>query len=157
MATADIAALLRDHAFFADLDDEALAFVAGCCVNVRFDAGEYVFREGEPADSFYVLRAGRAAIEIGSPDRGTLVIDTVGEGEVVGISWLAPPYRTQFDVRAVELVRAISVDATCLRAKCDEDPRLGYLLMQRIAGIMRQRLQSARIRLLDLYSHASAG
>jgi CRP/FNR family transcriptional regulator, cyclic AMP receptor protein len=153
---AGLAQLLRRHPFFGDLDDDALALIAGCCRNVRLAAGEYLFREGEPADVFYIVRAGRVAIEVHSPDRGALVIDTLGEAEVAGISWLSPPYRCQFDVRAVEPTRAITVDATCLRAKCAEDPRLGYLLMQSIAGVMRQRLQSARIRLLDLYSRAPA-
>ncbi|HUH07920.1 MAG TPA: cyclic nucleotide-binding domain-containing protein [Egibacteraceae bacterium] len=157
MTTSDIRDLLGRHAFFAGLDEAALEFIAGCGANVRFAAGDYVFRQGEPADEFYVIRAGRVAVEIASPDRGPLVIDTVGEGETLGVSWLFPPYRCQFDARAVELTRAVSLDAVCLRAKCEEDPRLGFALMQRVAGVMRQRMQSARIRLLDLYSHARVG
>jgi CRP-like cAMP-binding protein len=82
------------------------------------------------------------------------MVQTVGEGEVLGVSWLFPPYRWQFDAHALEPTRAISFDATCLRAKCDEDPALGYELMQRLAETMSRRLRSARIRMLDLYSHA---
>ena len=154
MRSRGIPDLLRHHPFFAGLDEAALAFIAGCCANVRFEASQHVFREGEPADAFYVVRAGRVAIEVVAPARGGLVIDSVGAGEVLGFSWLFPPYRCQFDARALEPVRAVSVDAICLRAKCDEDPGLGYVLMQRIAGVMRQRLQSARLRLLDLYAPA---
>lgn len=157
MAIEGIGKLLGRHPFFAGLDEEALAFIAGCCTNVRLAEGEYIFREGGPADAFYVVRAGRVAIEISSPERGVLVIDSVGAGETAGMSWLSPPYRCQFDARAVEPTRAIRINATCLRDKCEEDARLGYLLMQGIAGVMRQRLQSARIRLLDLYRHAPAG
>jgi CRP/FNR family transcriptional regulator, cyclic AMP receptor protein len=154
MESAGIAELLGRHGFFTDLDDEARAFVAGCGRNVRFASGEYLFREGAPADAFYVVRAGRIAIEVAAPDRGALVIDTVGDDEVLGFSWLFPPYRCELDARAVEAARAIAFDAACLRAKCAEDPRFGFVLMQQIAGVMRQRLQSARIRLLDLYSRA---
>jgi CRP/FNR family transcriptional regulator, cyclic AMP receptor protein len=157
MTTADIYDLLRHHPFFKDLEESAVEFIAGCGMNVRFAAGEYIFREGEPANTFYVVRAGNVGLEIASPDRGSLMIETVGEDEILGVSWLFPPYRWQFDARALELTRAISLDATCLRAKCDEDPGLGYALMQRVAETMSRRLQSARIRLLDLYSHAGAG
>ena len=152
MKTADTAELLRRHPFFAGLDEPALAFIAGCCTNVRFSAGQYVLREGQPADTFYLVRGGRVAIEVGAPGRETIIIDTVRAGEILGFSWLFPPYRCQFDARAVELTRALSIDGACLRAKCDQDPRLGYQLMQRIAGVMRQRLQSARLGLLDVYS-----
>ena len=85
------------------------------------------------------------------PGRGEGVVATVDEGDVVGWSWLVPPYRWFFDARAVTEVSAVSVDAGCLREKCDEDPALGYALMQRVAQVMYQRLQSARIRMLDLY------
>lgn len=153
----DLKALLGTHSFFQGLDEGALAFIVGCGTNVRFDVGRYILREGEPADAFYVVRSGRVGIEIGSPDRGPTMIDTIGEGEILGVSWLVPPYRWWFDARALELTRAVSLDATCLRAKCDEDPRLGYQLMQRLAGVMQRRLQSARIRLLDVYGHARSG
>jgi CRP-like cAMP-binding protein len=156
MTITDIHELLLHHPFFAGLDSTAVEFIAGCGINVRFEPDEYIFREGEPADRFYIVRAGNVGIEIASPDRGSLMIETVGEGEILGVSWLFPPYRWQFDAHVLGQTRAVSLDATCLRAKCDEDPALGYELMQRLANTMTRRLQSARIRLLDLYSRAGA-
>ena len=85
------------------------------------------------------------------------MLDTAREGEIVGVSWLFPPYRWEFDAQAMEPVRAVSLDAVCLRAKCDQDPRLGYELMKRLAEVLRRRMQSARMRLLDLYGTARAG
>ena len=157
MDSHDIRELLQSHEFFRDLDPEAMALIAGCGLNVHFDTDEYLFREGEPADHFFVLRSGRVALETHGPDRGPLVLDTAREGEIVGVSWLFPPYRWDFDAQAMEPVRAVSLDAVCLRAKCDQDPRLGYELMKRLAEVLRRRMQSARMRLLDLYGAARAG
>lgn len=157
METHDIRELLQNHEFFRDLDPEAVAFIAGCGKNVRFDPDQYLFREGEPADHCYVIRAGRVALEIYGSERGPLILDSVPEGGIVGASWLCPPYRWELDARAMDLVRAVQLDAVCLRAKCDEDTRLGYQLMKRFAEVWRSRLHSARLRLLDLYGHVRDG
>ena len=146
-----IADLLAESEFLAGLDPEAVAFIAGCGQNVHFDADEYVFREGGSADRFYILREGRVALETFVPGRGPLVIDTVGAHQLLGASWLVPPYRWMFDGRAVEPVRAVALDGACIRAKCEDDTKLGFELMKRVAVVIQSRLQSARLRLLDLY------
>ena len=145
-----IAEELPEHPFFAGLDSAALELMAGCAVHVHFAPGERLFREGEPADRFYVVRRGRVAVEVHAPTGG-IVLDTVEDGDVVGWSWLLPPYRWLFDARAVTPTSALALDAVCLRGKCDTDPALGYALMQRVSGVMYERLQASRIRLLDLY------
>jgi CRP/FNR family cyclic AMP-dependent transcriptional regulator len=152
-----IADLLREHPFFAGLDQGTVELLQGCAHNVHFHAGEHLFEEGEPADRLLVIRSGRVALDVHVPGRGDRVIETLDAGEVVGWSWLVPPYRWFFDARAVEGVSAVSVDAACLRAKCDQDPALGYALMQRVAQVMYHRLQSARVRMLDLYGADHAG
>jgi len=148
--------LLGGHPFFAGLDADALGLMTGCASNVHFGAGEYIFREGEAADRFYLIRAGRAALEIHSPTGGPMIIDTMDEGEVLGWSWLIPPYRYFGDARAVTPVRAIALDGACLRGKCEADARLGYQLLKRVTTVMYQRLESARVRLLDLYGSVPA-
>ena len=149
--------LLRAHPFFDGLDEATVDLLQGCAHNVHFRAGEHLFHEGEDADRLLVLRSGRVALDVHAPGRGDHVVDTVESGEVVGWSWLVPPYRWFFDARAVTEVSAISIDATCLRARCEQDPALGYALMQRVAQVMYHRLQSARVRLLDLYGTDHAG
>ena len=146
--------LLEDHEFARGLAASDVSTIAACGRNERFAAGAYLFREGEAADRFYVVRVGRVALEIHTPDRGAVVVDTAEPGEVAGISWLFPPYRWQLDARASEPVRAIGFDAVCLRDKAEADPRLGYELMKRFAALLLRRMQSARIRLLDVYDHA---
>jgi len=146
-----IADLLGETEFLSGLDPATVSFIAGCGQNVHFDTGDYLFRESEQADRFYVVREGRVALETFAPGRGVLVIDSVGPSQLLGVSWLVPPYRWMFDARAVEPVRAVALDGTCIRAKCDGDPALGYELMKRVAVVIQSRLQSARVRLLDLY------
>jgi CRP/FNR family cyclic AMP-dependent transcriptional regulator len=136
---------------FAGLDPGDLELIAGCGVNRVFEPGEYLAHEGDPADSFFLIRHGRVALEVAAPARGGLMIETLGEGAIVGWSWLFPPYRWTFDARALELSRTIAFDGACLRGKCDSDPRLGYQLMQRFAAMMLDRLQATRLQLLDLY------
>ncbi|MGB8022672.1 MAG: cyclic nucleotide-binding domain-containing protein [Candidatus Nanopelagicales bacterium] len=146
-----LAEYLPEHPFFAGLDQQAMDLVVGCAQNVHMRDGQVLFRAGEPANTFYVIRAGRVALEVHDPRRGTLVIETVDDGDVIGWSWMVPPYRWLFDARAVSPVRAVALDGACLREKCQADPQLGFALMQRVAGVMYDRLQAARIRLLDLY------
>ena len=143
--------ILAEHPFLKGLDPEYLQLVAGCAANVKFDAGELLFREGEEANSFYIIRQGKVAVETFAPERGSLIIDTLTEGEVLGWSWLIPPYHWHFDARAVELTRAIALDGKCLRTKCEHDKNLGYELLKRFSHIIEQRLQSTRLQLLDLY------
>jgi CRP-like cAMP-binding protein len=143
--------LLTANPFFAGLDDDAVTLIAGCATNVHFGVDEFVFREGDPADRFFVVRHGRVALELHAPGAGHHVLDTVEDGDVLGWSWLVPPYRWFLDAKAVAPTSAISIDGACLRGKCDADPVLGYALLQRVAHVMYQRLQSSRVRLLDLY------
>jgi CRP-like cAMP-binding protein len=148
--------LLGHHPFFAGLDRDALALIAGCATNVHFRDDEYLFHDGDPADRFYVVRHGRVALELRAPGTGYHVLDTVEDGDVLGWSWLVPPYRWFLDAKAVTPTSAISIDGVCLRGKCDEDPELGYALLQRVAHVMYERLQSSRVRLLDLYGGGRA-
>ena len=145
--------LLADVPLFEGLGDEARMLIAGCGRNVHFAAGDRVFREGGEADVFYVVRHGSVAIEAFLPARGPVTIETIEAGDVVGWSWLFPPYRWHFDARALSAVRATVFDAVCLREKCDGDPALGYALMGRFAQVLIDRLQWTRLRLLDVYGN----
>ena len=152
----DLTRLLRELPLFTDMPGEDLAEIVGCAVNERFPAGLYLFHEGESADRFYIVRAGRVALELYVPSKGALSVDSVESGEIVGLSWLFSPHRWQMDARAVTDLRVIAIDGACLRDKCDADPRLGYDLMQRLSRVAQQRMQSARLRLLDLYGRAGS-
>ena len=112
---------------------------------------DFIFREGQEADHFYIIRHGRIALEISSPNSEPIIIETISEGDVLGWSWLFPPYKWFLDARATKLVRAVALDGKCLREKCEDDPELGYELMKLFSRNIVKRLQATRLRLLDLY------
>jgi CRP/FNR family transcriptional regulator, cyclic AMP receptor protein len=148
--------LVAEHDFFKGLEQPYLDLITGCAKNVHFKSNTFIFREGEPADLFFLIRHGKVAIEIASPDRGAIVIQTLGPGDVLGWSWLVPPFRWQLDSRAIEDVRAVAIDGACLRGKCEQDTNFGFELMKRFAQVIIRRLQATRVQLLDVYGHATA-
>jgi CRP/FNR family cyclic AMP-dependent transcriptional regulator len=146
--------IMREHPFFAGMKEEFTDLLSGCAKNVRFEADQYLAHAGDTSKEFYLLRAGRVALQIPAPRGSIITVQTVMANEIVGASWLVPPYRWGLDAKAMELTRAIALDADCLRDKCDADPLLGYELMKRFMPVFSQRLQSARHQLLEIYAAA---
>ena len=145
--------ILANLPIFRELKPEYLALITGCASNVRFEAGAFVGRQGDPADAFWVLRQGRVALEIHAPGRGALTISTIGENEVLGWSWLLPPYHWHFGAYAVEPTTLISLDAVCVRGKCEHDPVFGFEIMRRFAQVMASRLEATHLQLMNVYEH----
>jgi CRP/FNR family transcriptional regulator, cyclic AMP receptor protein len=144
--------IIAEHPFFADLDAQYTDLLIGCASNVRFDPGVYILKEGEEANAFFLIRHGRVAVEIYAPQRKPTIIETLGEGEILGWSWLLPPYHWRFHARAVEPMRAIALDGKCLRTKCEENHDLGYELLKRFAKIIERRLEAVQLQLVDVYA-----
>jgi CRP-like cAMP-binding protein len=148
--------LLAVQPVLAGLEAVDLDLIAGCGRNRVVEVGAFLACEDEPADQFFVLRAGLVALEIDSPT-GPLVIETIGPGQLVGWSWIFPPHRWVYDVEVLEEAHVIAIDAGCLRTKCDSDTAFGYRVMQRFAQVVAERLAATRLRLLDLYGSGDAG
>jgi CRP-like cAMP-binding protein len=144
--------ILAEHPFLKGLAPEHVKLLAGCASNAAFQPGQFLFRSGEPSNTFYIVRQGKVSVEIGQGGNPPLGIQTAGEGDVLGWSWLIPPHIWRFDGRAIELTRVIALDGACLRGKCDADHDLGYELLKRFSRILTQRLEATRLQLLDLYS-----
>jgi CRP-like cAMP-binding protein len=151
MEIENLEGIIASHALFNGLDKSFLALVKGCAKNVRFDAGTYLCREGDPAAEIFLVRHGKVGLEISAPGHGSMIFQTAGPNDVIGLSWLVPPYRWTFDARAIELTRAISINATCLRDKCESDHNLGYEVMKRFTPVIVERLHSTRLQVLDIY------
>ena len=152
MQVKEIKDYLAENPFFADMPAHQIEFIAGCGKLVHFQEGEFLLKEGSNADKFFILRGGDVAIESYMPTSGAMTTMTVREHGIVGFSWLYPPYINSFDARAMNTVRAIQMDGTCLRNKSEKDHELGYHLMKRFAAVMFDRMQATRQQLLDVYA-----
>ncbi|HCV43632.1 MAG TPA: Crp/Fnr family transcriptional regulator [Bacteroidetes bacterium] len=149
--------ILAESPFLKDLEPRHIELITGCASNVRFESGQYLFHEGEEAEKFFVVRNGKINIEIYTPDRGPITIQTLEAGDVLGWSWLVPPYQWRFDAKATELVLAFALDGVCLRTKCEDDHDLGYQLLKQFTSIMDQRLEATRVHLVDVYDTPARG
>ncbi|WP_329138905.1 cyclic nucleotide-binding domain-containing protein [Streptomyces sp. NBC_01476] len=125
--------------------------------DVSFPAGTRIFEEGENADRFWIVRTGSVTLDVPVPGRRPAVVETLGPGDLLGCSWLFPPYTWHLGAEAQSDVRALLFDATVVRALGHADLEFGEALARRVAAIIAHRLQSARIRLLDLYGPSVAG
>ena len=146
-----VAQFVHQHPLFAGMESEQVDFIAQCGGLHRFAEGELIARENEPANTFYLLLEGRVAIEVHRPNQPPVSLITLGANEVVGWSWLIPPYRWEFDIRAVTPLRTVQFDGRCLRDKCEADPAMGFDLLRRIMATMAARIQHTRFQLLDIY------
>jgi len=144
--------IIAQHPFFTGLQKPYLDLAVGCASNTRFKTGEYIFREGAEANQFYLIRSGRVALEIAAPQQRPFVVQTLGEGDILGWSWLLPPYTWKFNARALEDTRALALDGKCLRGKCEQNHDLGYELFKRFAQIIVKRLEVTSFQLLDVYA-----
>ncbi len=147
--------LLPQHPMLKDMDPLHLETIAGCASNVYFKSGDFMFREDGAADHFYLIREGAVALEIAGPGKSPIVVDTVGDGEILGWSWLFPPYRWRFDARVRENTHAFAFDGKCLREKCEKNHDLGYEVMKLFGQVIIERLQATRLQLLDVYRKGS--
>ena len=142
---------LAEHPFLAELEDHFKVMIAECASYVEFEGGQFIFREGEVAGPFYLISQGKVALEMFSPRRGSIIIETLGPGEVLGYTSLVAPFRRHFDARAVEVTRTIAIEGGCLQKQCEKDDTLCHEVLKRIVPIIESRLRATRFQLLDLY------
>lgn len=148
MTTVD---LLAAHPFLAGMPDGWLEQLSRYSTTVQWPAGARLFSEGGPADGFWLIQAGWVALDFYVPGRGDVVVETIGPRAVLGWSWLFPPHRWQFGATVKEQTEAIELDGRAVLQLCDSQPDLGYDLCRRFMGVLLDRLQATRVRLLDLY------
>jgi CRP/FNR family cyclic AMP-dependent transcriptional regulator len=153
MSEFDLITTLSRHDFFRGLNQGELTSLAAAASELELGQGETLFKESGNADAAYAIVSGSIALEL-SVGRG-LIVQTLHTGEMIGWSWLYPPYRWSFSAVATEPVRLIRFDAHELRRILDDDCSLGYEVMKRFAGVMTSRLLATRLQLVDFYGHAN--
>ena len=142
--------LLEEHPFFKGMNPAIRQAISGCIVNERFKVGEYIFQEGSAANRFYLIRTGSVNLEVDDAGHEPVVVDILGEGDILGWSWMVPPYKYLLDARVTKLVRTFSVDGRCLREKSENDPLLANELFKRFVPVMAARLKAGRLKMIDL-------
>ncbi|MCI0454101.1 MAG: cyclic nucleotide-binding domain-containing protein [Candidatus Dadabacteria bacterium] len=145
--------VLSKNQLFKGLDKRYLQLIVDCASDVHFNSGDIIFHEGEEANQFHIIREGRVALEVVlASGREPIIIQVIGEGDILGWSWLFPPYRRHFDARAVTNTKAIAIDGKYLRTKCEKDHHLGYELMKRFTILIEKRLRGMRLQNPDMYA-----
>ena len=149
-------AVLAAQPFLRGMPPAQLRTLAGLCEHVTVAAGR-LFEEGAAADRFWIIDAGRVTLDASVPGRGRVVVETLGRSDVVGLSWMQPPYQWRFGAVATQPTQAFAFDARAVRKACDADPVLGYELSRRFSAVVVRRLQATRARLIDAWAHPEAG
>jgi CRP/FNR family cyclic AMP-dependent transcriptional regulator len=150
MQVESLARSLALHPFAQGMSDAELEFLAGCTKNVRFAPAEFLFREGAPAEVILLVREGRVALESHTAGR-VVTLETLGPGDVLGWRALYENHHWHLDGRALEPVRAFSIDGRCLRGKLEREPAFGFAVTRRLLFLVHQRLERARLQQLDVY------
>ncbi len=148
-----IESILADHPFFKEIPREHLARVALQATISRFDKGEVIFREGSDARNFYLVLKGRVIIETLLPHQGLVNIQTVEAGEMLGWSWLVPPFRYRFGARTVQPTELAIFNGKHLLEVFEKDPQLGYQFLRRVLVAITERLEQTRLQLLNIYDN----
>ena len=140
--------VIVSHPFFEGMKPEHLEVIAGCATEATFESDQILFREGEPANKFYLIQSGRIALEAHELADGTVPVQELGAGDVLGWSWLFPPFVWHLRARALEPTRAVVLDGAHLLIAAERNGSFGYELMKRVAQVLIQRLQATRKQLL---------
>jgi CRP/FNR family transcriptional regulator, cyclic AMP receptor protein len=138
------------HPFLAGMNRVQLTLLADCAISVRFRAGEIILREGERANRVYLIETGKVVLESSNRKGQPVVVDTIGAGDLLGWSWMFPPYIWQFTARAVTPTYAIFFAGPILREYCEHDHSLGFELLKRITAVMTRRMQNARRKMIEI-------
>lgn len=144
MNDTNIRTYMEKQPFFAGLPSESLDFLAGCAGLRKLEAGEILAVYGHTARNFYLLRSGSVSIEVAAIEGPPLQFQVLEPGQMLGWSWLIPPYRWHFQARATEPSEVIEFDGRSVFEHCEADPAFGYALLKRFSGLMSERLESAR-------------
>jgi CRP-like cAMP-binding protein len=149
MSNQSITEYLSAHEFFSEFSDDSLKFLCECSSTREIKKGQILFLQGEHADKFYVVRSGLISIQMPAIMGPTLEIQTVDEDQVLGWSWLISPYRWNFQTKAEEDSELLQFDGAAILARCEQEPKFGYELLKKFAGLMSVRLNAARQKMMN--------
>lgn len=147
----DFKDIIKKNNFFKDLREDYIDLLSGCCFYLSSQPNQIIKHEGDDAENFYLIREGKIAIQIHSPEYGPITLQTLAVNDVVGWSWLFSDYKWHFDIVSLDITRLIGINGKCLREKCEKNHDLGYELIKKFSKLIIDRLQATTIQLLDVY------
>jgi CRP-like cAMP-binding protein len=143
---------LTAHAFFSALSEDYIKLLSEFVVERQVAKGEVLFQQGKVADKFYLVRKGQISVQVPALVGPPLELQILGENQMLGWSWLIPPYRWNFMARAVEDTELLEFDGQAILARCENDPKFGYELFKRFTALMSERLNAARQKMMDQWN-----
>lgn len=143
---------LAAHAFFEGLNQDFMQFLSEFATERQLAKGEVLFQQGKAADKFYLVRSGKVSVQVPALVGPTLELQILGENQILGWSWLIPPYRWNFQARAVEDSEILEFDGSAILKRCESDPKFGYELFKRFTALMSERLEAARQKMMDQWN-----
>ena len=144
---------LRSQPFLRGMPPDQLAELARLSRHVAYPAGERLFEEGRTADTFWIIDAGRVTLDASVPGQGPVTIETLGRGDVLGLSWLVPPCQWRYGAVTATGVQAFAFDGRAVRAACAAGPVLSAEVYRRFCAAVVHRLQVTRARLVEACCH----
>jgi CRP/FNR family transcriptional regulator, cyclic AMP receptor protein len=141
------------HPFFAGLDPTLVHAMVAKAEDRSYAPGEMLVREGRPAEEFFLVVEGKVALEVGGGDQQVITVETIGRGELLGWSWLVPPFRWRFDARATKPTQVVAINAAAARYALAAHPAFAYQFLTKFLPIIAERLENTRVQLLDIHGH----
>ncbi len=154
MNNQSITEYLSTHEFFSELSVDFMKLLCESVSTLEIKKGDVLFRQGERADKFYIVRNGRIAVQIPAIMGPTLEVQTLGTDQILGWSWLISPYQWHFQAKAEEDSKLLEFDGTAILARCEQEPKFGYELLKRFAALMSERLDASRQKMMDEWNPA---
>lgn len=143
---------LAAHEFFAGLNDDFLQLLGEHATEKKYPAGEVLFQQGKSADKFYLVREGEISVQVPALVGPALELQVLGENQILGWSWLIPPFRWHFLARASTDVVLLEFDGKAILQQCEQNPKFGYELFKRFTEMMSERLSAARQKMMDQWN-----
>jgi len=148
---------VANHEFFQDFKPEHLQLFQDCAGDAHYRKDQYLLHQGQENERFFIIRKGEVRLELTTPEYGTFPIQMVVQGEILGWSWIMPPYQSIFDARANEPTHVIAFDCRSLRRRCEIDFEFGYRVLQKFSLALSSRLDATRAKLIEYHIRLERG
>jgi CRP-like cAMP-binding protein len=143
---------IESHILFRGITRKNAIAISKFSIEEDLKKGSYVFETGGPADAIYLILKGRVSVEMHEPVRGSLILESLTKGQLLGLSWLSQPSHWIFDAKCLDDISVIRIDAEKLGEFCDSHVDAGYIIMKNLSLLIRDRLQATRLQLMDIYA-----